>query len=309
MITYMELSTLEKALGFSAHTLYSACNNRNKHYFKTKIPKGNGEERELSVPDRLMKTIQSKIARELLCYEKISPYATAYRIGGSTIKNAGPHIGQPVVLKLDIRHFFDHIIYPAIKEKAFPENKYSENNRVLLSLLCTYRGSLPQGAPTSPFISNIIMKDFDDNVGKWCSEKNIRYTRYCDDMTFSGDFDPNETIRFVRSELSKKGFFLNSKKTTVVRNGQKKIVTGIIVNEKLNVSSAYKKEIRKNVYYCKKFGIKSHLEHQKTFQDEYTYLQKIHGRINYALSVNPDDNEMKQYKAWVITEIKRYKIN
>ena len=160
MIVYGELSSLEKDLGFSAKALYSVNYHRWEHYRKTKIPKGNGKLRELCVPDEFLKAIQRSIADNLLAYEEISPFATAYRPGGSTLVNARPHVGQPVVLKLDIRHFFDHIIYPLVKEKAFPAECYSETNRILLSMLCIYKYALPQGAPTSPVISNTVMKDF-----------------------------------------------------------------------------------------------------------------------------------------------------
>ena len=303
MITYKELSSLTNELGFSAHALYSASNY--KHYYKTRIPKENGEERELSVPDEFLKAIQRKIVEKLLCFEEVSPYATAYVYGGSTIRNARPHIGQPVILKLDIKHFFDSVIYPVVKEKVFPENRYSENNRILLSLLCLDGGVLPQGAPTSPIISNIIMKDFDDVIGEWCQQRKIRYTRYCDDMTFSGEFEPKETIEFVRGELKKRGYFLNNKKTTIVRDGQKKIVTGIVVNEKLNVSSEYRKSIRQTVYYCRKFGTTSHIERTNDIVDEKIFLERLLGKINYVLSVDGKNKEMIDYKKWAISELKK----
>ena len=303
MITYKELSSLTNELGFSAHALYSASNY--KHYYKTRIPKENGEERELSVPNEFLKAIQRKIVEKLLCFEEVSPYATAYVYGGSTIRNARPHIGQPVILKLDIKHFFDSVIYPVVKEKVFPENRYSENNRILLSLICLDGGVLPQGAPTSPIISNIIMKDFDDIIGEWCQQRKIRYTRYCDDMTFSGEFEPKETIEFVRGELRKRGYFLNNKKTTIVRDGQKKIVTGIVVNEKLNVSSAYRKSIRQTVYYCRKFGTTSHIERTNDIVDEKIFLERLLGKINYVLSVDGKNKEMIDYKKWAISELKK----
>ena len=68
-------------------------------------------------------------------------------------------------------------------------------------MLCYYKESLPQGAPTSPAITNIIMYDFDERVGEFCAERGIAYTRYCDDMTFSGAFDEREVIDFVKEEL------------------------------------------------------------------------------------------------------------
>ena len=191
--------------------------------------------------------------------EDIFVYAMAYRKGESTIANAAPHVGKQIILKMDIRHFFDHLIYPFVKEKAFPKEKYSEPIRVLLIMLCIYMEALPQGAPTSPTISNIVMRDFDNVVGHWCEEKDIVYTRYCDDMTFSGDFEPGQVIIFVKEELQKLGLYINSKKTVVVGKGQKHSVTGIVVNEKISVSSDYKKCIRQELYYCKKYGIDSHI--------------------------------------------------
>lgn len=305
IITYKELSSLTTDLGFSTKTLYYASNHKEKHYHKSTIPKDNRKTRELNVPDNFLKSIQRSIVDNLLIHEEISPYATAYRYGGSTIKNAEPHIAAPIILKLDIRNFFDHIIYPVVKEKCFPENRFSEQNRILLTLLCIYENSLPQGAPTSPFISNIIMKDFDNTVGKWCESKNIRYTRYCDDMTFSGIFNHNEIVDFVKNELKKIGFYLNDKKTTVVTKGQKQIVTGIVVNEKLNVSALYRKKIRQEIYYCKRYGVDGHLKHNNIKSDKLSYLRKLLGKTNYILSVDSKNKEMQEYKDWVTDEIKK----
>ena len=304
MIVYKELSSLANDLGFSAKALYSASNHISSHYYQTKIPKRNGEYRELSVPDNFLKTIQKRIVDRLLVYEEVSPYATAYRHGTSIIKNACPHLKNNTILKLDIRHFFDHIIYPMVKEKVFVKGKYSEKNRILLSILCLYKDALPQGAPTSPIISNIIMKDFDNQVGDWCKRKQIKYTRYCDDMTFSGDFTPKEVVCFVKKELKKMGFYLNDKKTVAAHNGQKKIVTGIVVNDKINTPLAYRKKLRQELYYCKKYGITSHLQYNGIDISENEYLKKLLGRVNHVLSVDSANVEMQGYKKWLIDKIK-----
>lgn len=300
MIIYREFSSLSADLGYSGKVLYSVSNNTDKHYRTVEIPKGNGETRKLQIPDKLLKTVQSAIAEKLLAFEEISPYATAYRPGGSTKINASAHTGKPLVVKLDIRHFFDSIIYPQIKEYAFPAEKYSESNRILLSLLCTYKDSLPQGAPTSPVISNIIMKDFDNAVGKWCEERSVSFTRYCDDMTFSGDFDSQQLIAFVKNELKKYGFFLNSKKTVAVRQGQRQKITGIVVNNKISVPAEYKKKIRQEMYYCKKFGVESHIERISTYKSKEEYISYLSGRINYVFSVEPDNDEFAKYKKLIL---------
>lgn len=299
-IVYRELSSLEKDLGFSARALYAASYHRDSHYRRTSIPKGNGQYRELCLPDDFLKAIQRSIAEHLLVYEEISPYATAYRPGGSTLINARPHVGRPVLLKLDIRHFFDHIIYPQVKEKVFPEDRYSEANRVLLTMLCVYPDSLPQGAPTSPMISNIIMKDFDNTVGSWCRRKNIVYTRYCGDMTFSGDFVPREVIDLVRGELRKMGFFLNDRKTVVLRDGQKKAVTGIVVNEKPNTAAAYRRKLRQELYFCRKYGVEEHIQRLGLDIPASDYIRRLLGRVNYVLQITPGNSEMQRYKAWLL---------
>lgn len=299
MIIYRELSSLEKDLGVSAKALYTLSNQIHRHYHRVKIPKGNGELRELSVPDEFLKAVQGKIAQNILVHETISPYAMAYRSGGSTLKNALPHVGQPIVMKMDIRQFFDHCIYPIVKERAFPAERYSEANRVLLTLLCVHRDALPQGAPSSPAISNLILRDFDNIVGSWCESHNIAYTRYCDDMTFSGDFEPSQVKSLVKNELKKLGFFINDKKTVVLRNGQKKTITGVVVNEKPNVAASYRRKLRQEIYYCQKFGVKGHMKVTGTSVSESTYIAQLQGRINYALSINPHDQELKKYKEWI----------
>ena len=188
MIVYRELSSLEKDLGFHAKTLYAVSNNLGKHYHNVQLPKKSGGIRKLSVPDELLKSIQRKITDVLLIPMPVSQYAKAYRYGSSTTRNARHHVRKNVILKLDIMHFFDSIRYSTVKNLVFPEEIYAENLRILLTMLCYYRDALPQGAPSSPAITNIILYGFDEQIGHWCRDKNISYTRYCDDMTFSGDF-------------------------------------------------------------------------------------------------------------------------
>ena len=299
MIVYREISALCHDLGFSARALYYASNTVQKHYHAVEIPKGNGETRVLHVPDSFLKSIQKSIARNILAYESISPYASAYRLCGSTKNNAKPHVGNEMVMKCDIRKFFDHITFPMLRKKVFTEEQFSKSNSILLSALCVYSDSVPQGAPTSPAISNIIMRDFDYRVGAWCDERNISYTRYCDDMTFSGMFDAKEVKQFIKKELKKEGFFLNDKKTVILHSGQKMEVTGIVVNEKLSIPKSYKKSLRQELYYCKKYGLKSHLKVSGIKEDPEKYRKELLGRVNYILSVEPGNKEMQGYREWI----------
>lgn len=212
MIVYQELKSIEKDLGFSAKTLYGLSNNISAHYHNAFIPKSDGTQRKLSVPDLILKKVQKSILDNILVYYPVSKYACAYTFGASVQKNATPHVGKEKILKLDIEGFFDHILYSTVKDVVFFKEKFSEPIRILLSMLCYHNDALPQGAPTSPAITNIIMRDFDEKVGEFCREKGVCYTRYCDDMTFSGDFDQAPIIEFVKDELKTLGLFLKTER-------------------------------------------------------------------------------------------------
>ena len=295
MIVYRELSSIEKDLGFSAKTLYGLSNSLEKHYHTVYLPKSDGSKRKLSVPDLILKLVQKSIADNILIQYPISKYAKAYKPGSSIQKNARPHVGKKKILKLDIEGFFDHILYSRVKDTVFYEEKYSESIRILLTMLCYYNDSLPQGAPTSPAITNIIMYDFDETVGAFCNEKNIAYTRYCDDMTFSGYFDEREIISFVKGELRKLGLFLKNRKTAVISASKRQVVTGIVVNEKMNVTKDYKKTIRQEIYYIKKFGLDEHLK-RLGISDKQQYVLSLKGRIAFVLQTIPNNCEFIEYK-------------
>ena len=298
MIVYKELTSIEQDLGVPARTLYALSNNIEKHYHTVLIPKRDGSKRKLSVPDLILKKVQRSIADTILAQYPVSKYARAYKCGSSVQQNARPHVGKKKLLKLDIDGFFDHILYSQVKDKVFFEEKYAPPIRTLLTMLCYYRESLPQGAPTSPAITNIIMYDFDETVGAFCREKRIAYTRYCDDMTFSGDFDEKEVVAFVKAELQKLGLFLKTRKTAVISSTKRQTVTGIVVNEKINLSKEYKKKIRQEMYYIRKFGLEGHLGRLK-ISDKEQYLMSLKGRVAFVLQTLPDDGEFLGYKKFL----------
>lgn len=299
MIVYRELASIERDLGFSARTLYGLSNNLEKHYHNEFIPKSDGSKRKLSVPDLILKKVQKSIADNILAQYPISRYAKAYKIGSSVQKNALPHIGKKKLLKLDIEGFFDHIRYSQVKNIVFYKEKYSEPIRVLLTMLCYYKESLPQGAPTSPAITNIIMYNFDETVGDFCIKKKIVYTRYCDDMTFSGDFDEREIISFVKCELCNLGLFLKNRKTVLIPTSKRQVVTGIVVNEKINVTNYYKKCIRQEIHYIKKFGLDEHLKRLGILNKQ-QYLLSLKGRIAFVLQTTPNNHEFVEYKNFLM---------
>lgn len=279
--------------------LYSISNRIESNYKVYKIKKHNGKYRTIYSPSPLLKKIQRNILKNILNERKISKYAKAYHKNISLKDNASPHINKKIILKLDIIDFFENIEYPLIYEKSFNEVFFPKSIGHLLTYLCTYESRLPQGAPTSSYISNLVMKDFDEEIGKWCENNNISYTRYSDDMTFSGDFNPSTIIKKVRKELYKYNLKINNKKIHVITNSQQQNVTGIIVNNKLQVSSKYRNKIRQEIYYIKKYGIKEHLK-KINFQESISkYLNSLYGRINYVLSIDSNNQEFIKYKKYL----------
>ncbi len=280
-------------------TLYSISNTIENNYKIYKKKKRSGKYRTIYEPSSLLKYIQKQILCNILNNKSISSYAKAYKKGISLKENAVPHTNKKMILKLDIKEFFDNISFYSVYQACFPIEYFPKSVGILLTYLCTYKDHLVQGAPTSAYISNLVMKEFDEAIGKWCEEKNIFYTRYSDDLTFSGDFIPKEIIGNVRKELYKLGLELNKKKTHVIYRQNRQSVTGLVVNEKVGVSTKYRKKIRQEIYYIKKFGLSSHLEKCKCIVSTEKYLNQLYGKINYVLQIDKENKEFQNYKNYV----------
>lgn len=276
--------------------LYAVSNHAERHYHPAEIKKRGGGTRRLLVPDRFLMKIQKNILHNILDQLPVSPRATAYHKGGGILTNARFHVGAEQILKLDIKDFFEHILFYHVYESAFPTVYFPPSVGTLLTYLCCYQDYLPQGAPTSAAISNLVMKPFDTYMASWCGERGICYSRYCDDMTFSGEFEAGEVIRKVSGFLRSMGFELNREKTKVVTCHQRQQVTGIVVNEKPQVTRDYRRRLKQELYYCEKFGLRGHLEAVGDTRflslgdaGGEQYRLSLLGRVNYVLHVNPED--------------------
>lgn len=304
MIVYREASTLARDLKIDVKTLYAVSNSLPDHYHLVQIPKRDGGQRQLAVPDEILKRIQRSIHRNLLAYMPVSPYATAYRCGSGAGRNAARHVGQREVLGLDIRRCFDSVRYTAVKETVFPPEQFAEPLRVLLAMLCYYRDGLPQGAPTSPAIINILLRDFDESMGRWCRERGIVYSRYCDDLTFSGQ--ALDGVREAAGEgLQALGFSLHESKTRLRRDGQRQRVTGLVVNHGLHVPAEDRRVVRQAVYYCRRFGVEDHLRRTGREELPQAYLDHLLGWTNYILMADPSDGAAKRDRQWLLAECRR----
>ena len=286
--------------------IYTISNNVEKHYKVFKIPKCSGNYRTIYEPDYTLKSIQRNILNNVLSDRRTSDFACAYKKGIGLVDNAKPHLNKKYILKLDIKDFFPSIDFVSVYKKAFPRYIYPEAVASLLTNLTTYNNFLPQGAPTSSYISNLILRSFDIKIGKFCKENNISYTRYCDDMTFSGDFNISQVITLVKSELLKNNFILNKKKIKVICANKPQIVTGIVCNVKLTVPRMYKKKIRQEIYYINKFGLDSHLQFQKCNIEAPLYLNKLYGKILFVLQIEKNNQEFLKYRKMILNLKEKY---
>jgi len=280
-------------------TIYSISNNIEKNYKIYKIKKRNGKYRNICEPSSNLKQIQKRILTNILNNKSISKYAKAYHKGVGLKDNAIPHINKEMILKLDIKDFFENISFVDIYNSCFSIEYFPKSVGMILTYLCTYDNHLTQGSPTSAYISNLVMKEFDEELGNWCNLKNISYTRYSDDMTFSGEFNPSELIVKVRKMLYKLGLELNNNKIHIVHKSSSQKVTGIVVNEKLQVNIKYRNKIRQEIYYIKKFGLSSHMKKSDINIESKKYLNKLYGRILYVLQINEYDKEFIKYKQFI----------
>lgn len=303
-----DVTKISEALDIPVNKLYMLSNNytsRKKrrgskyaNYHMVIIHHGRGHKnRKLSVPNAFLKMVQRGILEQYLYQLEISEYSTAYCKGKSLLDNASPHVGKECVLKLDISHFFDSIdddaVYLVMKRLGL-----SIPATTLLTHLCTYKTRLPQGAPTSPYIANLVMKQFDEKLGNWCSKHNINYTRYSDDMTFSGDksdIRSANVVGKVRRMLYRMGFTLNDKKTVFISSSQQQRVTGVVVNEKTSLSRSQRRALRQEVYYCQKYGVSDSIKRKGLDISPDRYLHSMLGRISFALQIEPDNSEMTGY--------------
>ncbi|MBE6763165.1 MAG: RNA-directed DNA polymerase [Ruminococcaceae bacterium] len=256
------------------------------------IPKSNGKKREIDEPLPDLKFVQSWILENILEKCPISEYAKAYYKGRTLKHNARFHRAQSIVLTMDIKEFFSSISVRDVT-KIFEDMGYFHELSCFLAYLCCLNNVLPQGAPTSPYLSNLRMRILDNKISQYTSQRKIRYTRYADDLTFSGDFNPHHVIKDISKLVYDEGFVINPDKTRVARRNARQEVTGIVVNSHMQISKEKRKQIRQQVYYIKKFGVESHLE--RINESRANYLNHLLGQINFALFVNPKDEEMKEY--------------
>jgi len=299
--------TNPKMLWMRYRSLLEVSNNPEKYYHQHTITV-HGKTRQISQPMYPLEAYQRWILKNILEKTPTTEYTYAYKKGTSLIDNARVHLGNQVLVKLDISHFFDSITFGMVYDVFANQMRFPTEGATLLTNLCCLNGRLPQGACTSPYLSNLCVIKADNEIAEYCKEHNLSYSRYSDDMTFSGNrIAVKDLISFVQQTLKKYGFRLNYKKIHVDGKGRQHRVTGIVCNEKISTPVDYRKQVRQEIYYLKKFGVVDHLIHMNNseFMDDNgtpnadSYFSSLLGRIAYVLQVTPDNEEFVKYREYV----------
>jgi len=293
---------------------------KTSHYVRFKVAKKSGGERLISAPMPRLKTAQQWILETIL--NRVTPHEAAhgFRHDHSIVTNAQPHVGAEVVINLDLKDFFPTISYKRVKG-LFRSLGYSEATATILGLLCTepdvveleldgetyYVATsdrhLPQGAPTSPAISNLVCRRLDRRLTKMATKHGFTYTRYADDLSFSASGHDLRNICNILGQteniVSHEGFLVHPDKTRVLRQSRQQEVTGVVVNEQLNVSRKTLKRFRAVLYQIERDGPEG-----KHWGASPNVLASVQGFANFVYMVNPEKGA--ELKARVQVLIDRY---
>ncbi len=245
---------------------------RGYDYTRFNIPKRQGGTRTIEAPSDKLKALQRRILHRLLNPLPIHPAATGFVPGRSIVDNARPHVGHGVVINIDLADFFPTITAERVAE-TFRGLGWNAEAATILSRICTNGGRLPQGAPTSPAISNLVCRRLDVRLAALAKKRGGRYTRYADDITISlpgmgrnkrlrpkpKDRPPlkrppkppgREVLTLARHIIVEEGFKIQmKKKVRVQRVHQRQAVTGLVVNRIVNLPRTTRYRIRAMQHY------------------------------------------------------------
>jgi retron-type reverse transcriptase len=274
------------------------------HYIRFTIPKKSGGVRQLAAPHRDLAAAQEWILESILRKVPAHEAAHGFVTDRSTVTNAAPHVGHRIVLNTDLKDFFPTITFPRVRG-AFQQFGYSPAAATIMALICTecprrvveFNGktyhvatgprALPQGACTSPALSNLISRRMDSRLAGIARKLGCTYTRYADDLTFSADGTLEDRIGYllarIRHIAQDEGFTVNETKTRVQRPNVAQSVTGIIVNEKPNVPRHLVRRLRAILHHAGSEGLAAQNRENRPHFEAW-----VRGMIAYITMVNPN---------------------
>ncbi|MGO0791378.1 reverse transcriptase domain-containing protein [Herbaspirillum seropedicae] len=277
---------LAALLGRTPPHLASLIFGTGSHYRTFEIPKRSGGKRKIQAPYASLLECQRWISKNILATQEESDWVHSYRPQRSIRSNALVHVGHSDILKMDLKHFFPSIRMGRVS-LFFEKLGYAPEIAFFLSRLCTLNDELPQGAATSPPLSNILASRLDNRLHGLSQTLGLTYTRYADDLVFSGKKIDYAVVKDITKICMGEGFLVNSKKTTLMNRYGRKFVTGLIVGEtKISLPREYKRSIRQDVYFILKNGPKNFLEKKRKSP---TVLSQILGKLSYWHSIEPDN--------------------
>lgn len=249
---------------------------RNYHSFN--IQKSNGKLRSIDAPSEKLKGVQSQILYNMLYKIPVHENAVGFVPGINVIEGAGRHLNKETLLCIDLKNFFPTITLAMVKKAVIKidnilQNKnedytlLSESEVLAMSRILTYKGVVPQGAPTSPMLANIITFELDEKLTELAEDNNMLYTRYADDISFSHDeknYDIFQHINRIKEFIQESKLIINDTKTRVMRRHKRQVVTGVVVNDKLSVPKWKWRNFKAQVHnYIRDNTVLSTEEYQK----------------------------------------------
>jgi RNA-directed DNA polymerase len=267
-------------------------------YYSFEIPKKKNGTRKIQAPNVNLAALQRQLNFYLQAvYLIIKPKEVhgfiikpkGFEVNHSIISNAAIHTNKKHVLNIDLKDFFPSISARRIRE-IMEKHVGIQHTAIAdaLALLCTYKKMLPTGAPTSPVLSNFACIEMDNELINFCAQHDISYTRYADDLSFSANhYFSSDEIKLIRTIITKYHFTINEKKFRLLSSQSKQMVTGIIVNKKLNVDRTYIRNIRAVLHHIKTDGIEeAAMKHYKvSVADQFLQqklLFKVKGQIDFV---------------------------
>lgn len=238
------LDELARRLGMSPPELASI----QAAYRQFTIPKRSGGHRRILAPQKELKSVQRRILRRLLALLVSHPAATGFERGRSIVTNASRHLGRAVVVRMDLRDFFESTSARRVR-RFFRRIGWNRPAARRLGELCTHRGALPQGAPTSPRLANLVNYRLDTRLNNLAAAFGATYTRYADDLVFSFDVDKRtqtkRLINLVKLIVREEGYRMHTRrKLHIRRRHQQQRVTGLVVNHRVNLPRRTRRWLR-----------------------------------------------------------------
>lgn len=313
LATRLEISGAELEWFADLRQLNARARERLRHYAYRWVPKRSVGHRLLETPKRRIKAIHRRLLGEVLAAIPPSPEAHGFVGGRSVHSFVAPHVGKRVVIRLDLQNFFTAVTRSRIAA-VFRRVGYPRSVASRLASLCTTappeevlqrcpRSSrrfetisrlrcphLPQGAPTSPALSNLAAFVLDRRLAGLAASAGASYTRYADDLAFSGgpelSRDATAFVHLVGAIVLDEGFEVNYRKTRVMRSGRRQQVGGLVVNRRPNVKRRDYDALRALLHNAARFGPESQNRHRHP-----EFRAHLAGRIAWVAASNPRRGE------------------